>query len=154
MARPKKIDARNIVYKVRLNDEENRMLTDASEWTSQAKSEVFRKALQDYYQVALKEKQAFDRDAEASGWSLDHISLKRVIKCPYSGCGDEFSIDFNDYSEEQESEGDMGTRCEHMFDTDEIVCPSCKRKIHVKGVISEYPVGGYEYEDIQIEKEV
>ena len=40
--RPKKENARDIVYKVRLNEEEDRMLTQASEWTSQAKSEVFR----------------------------------------------------------------------------------------------------------------
>ena len=54
--RPKKENARDIVYKVRLNDEEDRMLTRASEWTSQAKSEVFRKALQVYYKsVELNE---------------------------------------------------------------------------------------------------
>lgn len=41
----KKENARDIVYIVRLNEEEDRMLTQASEWTSQAKFEVFRKEL-------------------------------------------------------------------------------------------------------------
>lgn len=35
--RPKKEITRDIVYKVRLNAEEDQMLTQASEWTGQAK---------------------------------------------------------------------------------------------------------------------
>ena len=46
--RPKKETTRDLVYKVRLNAEEDRMLTCASKWTGQAKSEVFRKALLSY----------------------------------------------------------------------------------------------------------
>lgn len=54
--RPKKEITRDIVYKVRLNAEEDQMLTQASEWTGQAKSEVFRKALLGYYRaVEVKE---------------------------------------------------------------------------------------------------
>lgn len=49
--RPKKDVTRDIVYKVRLNAEESQMLTQASEWTGQAKSAVFRKALLDYYKT-------------------------------------------------------------------------------------------------------
>ena len=49
MARPKKPDARNYVYRVRLNEGENQQLTEASEWLDQSKSEVFRKALFDYH---------------------------------------------------------------------------------------------------------
>ena len=44
----------------------------------------------------------------------------------------------------------MGCRCEHTFDTDEIECPECHRRIRVRGTISEYPIGAYEYEDITI----
>lgn len=153
MARPKKDDARDIVYKVRLNEEEDRMLTDASEWTSQAKSEVFRKALLDYYKAVKVSKHISDTALEESGWAFDHISQQRVITCPYADCGDDFAIDFSDYSEEQESEGPMGYRCEHIFDTDEIECPSCGRAIHASGVISEYPLGAYEYEHIDVETE-
>ena len=47
----------------------------------------------------------------------------------------------------------MGYRCEHVFDTHEIECPSCGRPIHASGVISEYPLGAYEYERISVEKE-
>lgn len=49
MARPKKDDARTITYKVRLNEYENRLLTEASERISLPKSEVFRSALADYH---------------------------------------------------------------------------------------------------------
>lgn len=49
--RPKKEVTRDILYKVRLNAEEDRMLTQASEWIGQPKSEVFRKALLDYYRA-------------------------------------------------------------------------------------------------------
>ena len=80
MARPKKDDARDIVYKVRLNVEEDRMLTDASEWTSQAKSEVFRKALLDYYKAVKVSKYISDTAMEESGWAFDHISQQRVIQ--------------------------------------------------------------------------
>ena len=51
--RPKKEVTRDIVYKVRLNAEEDQMLTQASEWTGQAKSEVFRKALLGYEEPGL-----------------------------------------------------------------------------------------------------
>lgn len=152
MARPKKDDARDIVYKVRLNEEEDRMLTEASEWTDQAKSEVFRKALLEYHRAVKISKHVSDSEMEAAGWAFDHISQQRIITCPYSDCGDDFAVDFSQYSDEQESEGPMGTRCEHVFDTDEIECPSCGRTIHVAGIISEYPLGAYEYEQITVEE--
>ena len=105
MARPKKEDARDIVYKVRLNEEEDRMLSDASEWTSQAKSEVFRKALLDYYKAVKVSKHIADSEMEAAGWSFDHISQQRILTCPYVDCGDDFAVDFSYYSEDQDSEG-------------------------------------------------
>lgn len=49
MARPKKDDARTITYKVRLNEKENRILTEASIFASVPKSEVFRTALYEYH---------------------------------------------------------------------------------------------------------
>ena len=93
-----------------------------------------------------------NKEYEESGWELDHISQQRIIRCPYCDCGEEFAVDFADYSDEQESEGSMGQRCEHVFDIDDLECPTCGRLIHVKGVISEYPVGAYEYERINIEE--
>ena len=150
--RPKKENARDIVYKVRLNEEEDRMLTQASAWTSQAKSEVFRKALQVYFKSVELNEQLAKKEFEESGWALDHISQQRIIKCPYSDCEEEFAVDFAEYSEDQESEGSMGQRCEHVFDIADLKCPACCRLIHVKGIISEYPVGAYEYESIEIDE--
>ena len=52
--RPKKDDSREKQYRVRLNDEEDKMLDYASQATGIRKSEIFRKALQEYYrQVQL-----------------------------------------------------------------------------------------------------
>ena len=150
--RPKKDNVRDIIYKVRLNEEEDRMLSLASEWTEQAKSEVFRKALLDYYKSVELNQHLASKEFEDSGWRLDHISLQRIIKCPYCDCGEEFAVNFADYSDEQESEGSMGQRCEHIFDTDDLECPACRRSIHAEGIISEYPVGAYEYERIRVEE--
>ena len=151
--RPKKDVTRDIIYKVRLNAEEDQMLTHASEWTGQAKSEVFRKALLGYYKAIEIEEHMENVKMKEAGWPLDHISQQRLIRCPYHDCGEEFVVDFADYSEEQDSESSMGRRCEHVFDTDDIVCPECRRRLHAKGVISEYPVGAYEYEKINIEED-
>lgn len=149
--RPKKENTRNIVYKVRLSVEEDRILTRASEWTGQAKSEVFRKALLGYYKAVEVEKHLLDKE-EAECLSTDHISQQRLVQCPYSDCGEEFVVDFADFSTEQESEGAMGYRYEHIFNTEEIVCPECHRRLHAEGVISEYPIGAYEYERINFEE--
>ena len=92
-------------------------------------------------------------NAAAAGWSVDHISQQRLIKCPYVDCGEEFVVNFSDYSDEQDSEESMGHRCEHIFDTTDIECPECHRHLHVKGVISEYPIGAYEFEQINVEVE-
>ena len=155
--RPKKQITRDIVYKVRLNNEENQMLTRASVWNGQAKSEVFRKALIDYYKKLEVEKHIMDKlkdkNMEVVGWPIDCINQKRLLKCPYSDCGEEFTVDFADYSEEQKSEGSMGERCEHIFDTLDIECSECHRRLHVVGIISEYPIGVYEYERITIEED-
>ena len=78
--RPKKENVRDIVYKVRLNEEEDRMLSQASEWTSQAKSEVFRKALLDYYKSVELNEHLASKEFEESGWVLDHISQQRIIQ--------------------------------------------------------------------------
>lgn len=144
--RPKKENARDIVYKVRLNAEEDQMLTHASEWTGQAKSEVFRKALCGYYKAVEVKDHMANKEMEAVSWPTEHIRQQRLIRCPYPDCGEEFLVGFDDYSEEQDSEEPMGCRCEHIFDTLDIEYPECRRCLHVAGVISEYPIGAYEYE--------
>lgn len=151
--RPKKEITRDIMYKVRLNAEEDQMLTRASKWTEQAKSEVFRKALLGYYKTVEVKEHIRNKNIEDAGWQTDQISQQRLIKCPYSDCSEEFVVDFADYSEEQRSEGSMGERCEHIFDTNDIECPECRRNLHAVGIISEYPIGAYEYERITIEED-
>jgi hypothetical protein len=152
--RPKKDVTRDIVYKVRLNAEESQMLTQASEWTGQAKSAVFRKALLDYYKTVEAKEVIASKNLEVAGWPADHICIQRLIKCPYPDCNEEFVVDFANYSTQQNSAGPMGERCEHIFNTSDIECPECHRHVHTIGVISEYPIGTYEYEKITIQEDV
>lgn len=63
-------------------------------------------------------------------------------------------MDFANYSTQQNSAGPMGERCEHIFNTSDIECPECHRHVHTIGVISEYPIGTYEYEKITIQEDV
>ena len=71
--RPTVDDKRDNQYRVRLNDEENQMLTYCSQMTGQPKSQIFRKALEEYYQtVQLNEMEM----------GMDGISMRRVIKPP------------------------------------------------------------------------
>ena len=70
MARPKKDDARTIIYKVRLNEEENRILTETSEYAAAPKSEVFRSALYNYHQSVRKDKETKGVQPEAPDMSV------------------------------------------------------------------------------------
>lgn len=85
--RPIVEDKRDNQYRVRLNDEENQMLAYCSEKTGQPKSQIFRRALESYFQTV----QLNELEMETDG-----ISMKRVIKCPH--CGVSNAIDLADYS--------------------------------------------------------
>ena len=75
--RPTVDDKRDNQYRVRLNDEENQMLVYCSKATGKPKSQIFRKALEEYYQtVQLNEMEM----------GMNGISMRRVIKCPHCGC--------------------------------------------------------------------
>ena len=65
MARPRKEDTRTITYKVRLNEEENRILTEASKSVSAPKSEVFRAALYDYHRSVSRDQTKREISLEA-----------------------------------------------------------------------------------------
>ena len=52
--RPTVDDKRDNQYRVRLNDEENQMLAYCSQMTGQPKSQIFRKALEEYYSVFVR----------------------------------------------------------------------------------------------------
>lgn len=83
--RPPKDNSRDKQYRVRLNESEDRILQYVSEMTGKQKSEIFRNALEDYYNK-VRVQEAIQADAEFDGWDTGHISLKRVIDCPYCGC--------------------------------------------------------------------
>ena len=105
--RPPKENSRDKQYRVRLNDEEDEMLSFCSEETGEAKSDIFRKALKAYYENAKYVKNALDSKTESSDLAdedmefeeyeeydeydeyedcdMGGISLKRAIECPYCG---------------------------------------------------------------------
>ena len=140
--RPTVDDKRDNQYRVRLNDEENQMLTYCSQMTGQPKSQIFRKALEEYYQtVQLNEMEM----------GMDGISMRRVIKCPH--CGSANAIDLSDYSTgDYESERQMGPETQHWFDCDDAECVTCGRAFRVTGCITEYPLGAYDSEHIEIKE--
>ena len=81
--RPTVDDKRDNQYRVRLNDEENQMLAYCSEKTGQPKSQIFRRALESYFQTV----QLNELEMETDG-----ISMKRVIKCPHCGASNELTL--------------------------------------------------------------
>jgi len=168
--RPPKEDSRDKQYRVRLNDEEDDMLDFCSEETGEAKSEIFRKALKAYYENTkyfknvLKDKEGqsdqetyiaeFDgyedqSEVEFDDYGMDGISLKRAIECPY--CGTENNMDFADDCETSCEERQMGPQVEYMFDLEDCICDECGKRFRVHGSIWEYPMGAYNYEDIDVE---
>lgn len=144
--RPKKENSRDRQYRVRLNEEEEGMLEYASQATGVRRSEIFRVALQDYYNnVRLNQMRQADDDPD---WELDGINLVRVIECPY--CGVQNRIDVTDESNVTSDERQMGAETLYEFDFEEC-CSSCEKAFRVCGFISEYPMGALNYEEINVE---
>ncbi len=147
--RPTIEDKRNNQYRVRLNDEEDQMLTYCSKATGKPKSQIFRNALSEYYMnVRLNE---LNSQNEYDAMEIDGISMKRVIECPY--CGAPNAIDFEDYSTgDYTTERQMGPETQHWFECDNIECDACGISFQIKGCITEYPLGAYDSEHIEIKE--
>lgn len=137
--RPTVDDKRDNQYRVRLNDEEDQMLAYCSQMTGRPKSQIFRKALEEFYQtVQLNEMEM----------GMDGISMRRVIKCPH--CGAANVIDLSDYSTgDYESECQMGAEIQHCFACEEYACSCCGHHFGIKGCITEYPLGAFDSEMIE-----
>ncbi len=147
--RPKVEDKRDNQYRVRLNNAENKMLDYSSKTLGIPKSEIFRKALQMYYNATLLNEYESKQEYE-KGWESDHISLKRVIKCPYCESGNR--VDFEDYlTDTLSSERQMGAEISYHFECSDFECEFCKNIFQIKGSISEYPVGAYDSEYIKVD---
>jgi len=138
--RPKKDDSRDKQYRVRLNDQEARMLAYASQLTQLPKSEIFRNALEDYFNKV--------RLAESEGHEVNHISLQRAVECPH--CSASNVMDFAEDCSETAEERPMGDGYLFEFEWEDCKCASCGRTFRVSGRISEYPVGVFESEDIKV----
>lgn len=148
--RPIVDDKRDNQYRVRLNDEEDHMLAYCSRATGKPKSQIFRNALSEYYiNVQLNE---LNCQSELDVIKLGGISMKRVIECPH--CSSQNAIDFADFSTDDfTTERQMGLEVQHWFNCEGHECNNCGNIFHVKGCITEYPLGTYESEMIDITSE-
>ena len=157
----KKEDSRENQYRVRLNDSENEMLDYVSKMNEKTKSEVFRQALTELYEktklaearkgfsLLTEDDQVDEYDYEHS-WEDDHVSLQRAISCP--DCGHTHMMDFSDNCQTSSSERSMGPEILYEFDLEECFCDKCGKQFRVKGYISEYPMGAYNHEGIDVKK--
>lgn len=147
LGRPKKEDSREKQYRVRLNDKEDEMLAFASNATGVPKSEIFRKALQEYCEK-VKLQQAAEEIGDDTSWEDDRISLQRAVECPY--CKAKNRIDLEDEGTVSTSERQMGDEVIYEFENVECQCHSCGRSFTVSGYISEYPIGAFNAESLQV----
>ena len=62
--RPTKDNKRDDSYRIRLNAEEKKMLTQISEWSGMTKADAIRSALSAYYDIAKSNKNTYINDKE------------------------------------------------------------------------------------------
>lgn len=149
--RPPIGNSRDKQYRVRLNENEDNMLSYVSSMTGKQKSDIFRNALEDYYNKVRINETNRTADFEEE-WDTGHISLKRIIDCPH--CGAANRCDFEDDCDTAVDENrQMGPETTYEFDWPDYECETCGMKMHVYGYICEYPAGAFNYEDIKVEKE-
>lgn len=147
VGRPKKDDSRDKQYRVRLNDKEDDMLAFASKVTGIPKSEIFRKAMQDYYEK-VKLQQAANEIGNDAEWEDDRLSLQRAVDCPY--CSEKNRIDLQDGARVTTSDRQMGEEILYEFEEAEYKCRVCNQTFTVSGYISEYPIGAFNAEKLII----
>lgn len=87
-------------------------------------------------------------------YSYQAVSLICTVECPY--CSAEQEVDLEDFESGTSSytnEIGMGEDMVYYFDSeDNLECPACHRKYRVSGWISEYPIGAYDSEDVNVEE--
>lgn len=147
LGRPKKKDSREKQYRVRLNDKEEEMLAFASNATGVPKSEIFRKALQEYCEK-VKLQQAAEEIGDDTSWKDDRISLQRAVECPY--CKAKNRIDMENKRTISTYERKMGNEVLYEFENVECRCYRCGRAFTVSGYISEYPIGVFNAESLKV----
>ena len=78
LGRPKKEDSREKQYRVRLNDKEDEMLAFASNATGVPKSEIFRKALQEYCENSSRQQKKLGMTHHGKMTALVYSALLNV----------------------------------------------------------------------------
>lgn len=147
LGRPKKEDSREKQYRIRLNEKEDKMLAFASNTTGVPRSEIFRKALQEYCEK-VKLQQVAEEIGDDTTWKDDRISLQRAVECPY--CKAKNRIDLEDEGTVSTSERQIGDEVVYEFENVEFQCYSCGQTFTVSGYISEYPIGAFNAESLKV----
>ena len=149
MPRPKIENTRNNTYRVRVNKQEEEMLQYVCEKKElKNKSEVFRSALKETYEILrLRE---FDIIENQNYYFEENegISLERIINCPY--CLGRNKIDLVDEADSNTSDRQMGPETIYNFNTENNYCNICNNQFRISGYISEYPIGVFNYEEINV----
>lgn len=71
------------------------------------------------------------------------------VKCPH--CNSLVEHNWAEYvydSEVVDEDRGMGAETEHMIECDEFECPECNKSFSVSGSVWEYPVGAYNYHEL------
>lgn len=77
------------------------------------------------------------------------MELKKDIKCP--NCNNTEIVDLEDFVYDQTSyERNMGLEIEYSISCEEYQCPKCSKISTISGSIFEYPVGVYNYDNIEV----
>lgn len=97
---------------------------------------------------AVKLQQAAEEIGDDTSWEDDRISLQRAVECPY--CKAKNRIDLEDEGTVSTSERQMGDEVIYEFENVECQCHSCGRSFTVSGYISEYPIGAFNAESLQV----
>jgi len=122
------------------------MMNDGSEYSSLETA---------HYWDVIQEKES-EGDLFMDNWVEDTspISLVRQISCPCCGVTQEVDLDefvWDETCNESQRDNDMGPDIVYSFDSGEMYeCPKCGRLIRISGWIREYPIGGYDSEDIDV----
>lgn len=148
MARPKIEDARDKMYRVRVNDEEESMLQYICEKKElKNKSDVFRSALKETYGILRMREFNMNENSYYEEYD-EGISLERIVDCPY--CSSKNKIDLVDECDASSYERQMGPETIYEFDVEDSYCKNCGKQFRVSGYISEYPMGAFNFEEINV----
>lgn len=71
------------------------------------------------------------------------------VECPY--CNAHITHNWAEYVQDSQivdEDRGMGAETEHMIECEEFECPECHKSFSVSGSVWEYPIGAYNYHEL------